>query len=242
MQFDLRMPTTGYWEAGSRKSAHWIAKTIHQVMNRVGVKVESHYVSFLENRNIIGYDAKLIIGQSVSVRFSDDEAGSTLKISLFGEDDTQVVFLRIWQNLINAGYVFDEYFKKEIKPEDNSDTKQPGETGQKATQDQERFIKALDAIPDKYRRFSPQLMKYAVNALEKSRKSPALFVNVSISNLAQLLEDERNQVIETFKQECPDLPEEFNPDYVGLDLYCNADTLRDWVKKYGKPKRRKSQK
>lgn len=111
---DYRYPGVDYWEAGSRKSAAWLAKLIQELMNMRMVKVRSHYVRFFENRNLIGYDAKLDLGESVSIKFLDDEAGSTLKISLFLEDKDRDIFLVIWQNLINSGYVFDEVFKRDL--------------------------------------------------------------------------------------------------------------------------------
>lgn len=120
---DYRYPSGGYWEAGSSKmKAVSLAKLIHELMNMRGVKVKSHYVGFLENKNLIGYDAKLDLGESVSIKFLADDAGATLRISLFHKDKDQDIFLTIWQNLTNAGYVFDDIFKREIKPKEGEQT------------------------------------------------------------------------------------------------------------------------
>ena len=120
---DYRYPGGVYWDAGSSKMrAVSLAKLIHELMNMRGVKVKSHYVSFLENRNLIGYDAKLDLGESVSIKFLADDAGATLKISLFHKDKDQDIFLTIWQNLTNEGYVFDEHFIREVKPKEKKQT------------------------------------------------------------------------------------------------------------------------
>jgi hypothetical protein len=109
---DYRYPGGGYWEAGSSKmEAVPLAKLIHELMNMRGVKVRSDYAG---NRNLAGYAVKLDLGESVSIRFLDDSAGATLKISLFSKDKDQDIFFTIWQNLTNAGYVFDEHFTREV--------------------------------------------------------------------------------------------------------------------------------
>jgi hypothetical protein len=109
---DYRYPGGGYWEAGSSKmEAVPLAKLIHELMNMRGVKVRSDYAG---NRNLAGYAVKLDLGESVSIRFLDDSAGATLKISLFSKDKDQDIFFTIWQNLTNAGYVFDEHFIREV--------------------------------------------------------------------------------------------------------------------------------
>ena len=109
--FPFRYPAKGYWEAGSKYSAAPLAKLLRKVMNMRGVKVRSDY-NFTGMR-LKGYDVKLDIGEAVSVEFLDDGAGSTLKIGISNESKESDIFLQIWQNLTNAGFVFDEHFKRE---------------------------------------------------------------------------------------------------------------------------------
>lgn len=118
MFLDYRYPAEGCWEAGSPYGAAGLAKLIHQLMNMRGVKVNGDYAGLPISR----YDVKLDIGESVSICFRGDRAGSTLTISMFNKGKETDIFLEIWQHLTNEGYVFDERFVREVKPKEKEQT------------------------------------------------------------------------------------------------------------------------
>jgi len=109
MDIDYRFPAYGYWKAGSRHDASSLAKLFHRLMNIRGVKVSGDY----QGSPLKGYDVKLDLGGSVSIKFLDDQAGSTLTISVFVNDADCDIFVSIWKGLIARGYVFDDRFERD---------------------------------------------------------------------------------------------------------------------------------
>ena len=110
MDKDLRYPVGGYWEAVCKRHAQQMAMNFQKLMLMNQVKVNSDYPNWYNG----DYDAKLDIGNSVIIKFIDNDAGSILKIRIVKEDKDLELFLATWQQLINRMDVFDGYFKIQV--------------------------------------------------------------------------------------------------------------------------------
>lgn len=170
--------------------------------------------------------------EGFNIRFSTKDYGCDLHIYAWKSTKDFFAFTILWAYLQGKRKVHGGKYKKEFNDLWSEMQDKQGE----------KLAKALDDIPDKNARYTPRLMKYVVRALEKSNKAPEKFLSINITYLAQLIEEEREQVIQTFKKEYQG-NDDFNPDHVGLNSYCSTgDTLRDWTSKYGTRKRKPKKK